>query len=227
VPTTLQDRVNEGRSVITTNAAGAAQDDGFLPDSLSQIPVPDADPSFVSYLMIRQAMNALARLQERYVVDQPASELQAYVCSVLRRVGRPLRMGDIARFLCVEPQTVTGLVKRMELKGLVRRVQSTEDRREVLLEVTDEGRERARQALMLTQTVRKKAFGSLSLDQHVALAAVMMQIRDLALDALGDDPTPTNDILWSVYTPDQLEPFFTARGGPMPDQHSAKMKFQA
>ncbi len=202
--------------MTVTDASSATQDDGFLPDSLSQIPVPDADPSFVSYLMIRQAMNALARLQERYVVDQPASELQAYVCSVLRRAGRPLRMGDIARFLCVEPQTVTGLINRMAAKGLVRRMPSLEDRREVLLEVTDEGRERSRRALLLTQTVRKRAFASLGLEQHVALARVMMQIRDLALEALGDDPASTNEILRSVFARGQIEPFLdeepTAKG---------------
>lgn len=188
--------------------AAPTTDDGFLPDALRQFPVPVADPTFVSYLTIRQAMNALTRLQERYVVDQSASELQAYVCSVLRRAGHPLRMSDIAHFLCVEPQTVTGLIKRMEQKGLVCRVQSTEDRREVLLEVTEEGREHSRRALLLTQTVRKQAFSSLALEEHVALANVMMQIRDLALKALGDDPSATDEMVRSVFTPKQIEPYF-------------------
>ena len=190
-------------------ALSALPDDGF--------PLDPADPSFVSYLMIRQAMNALARLQERYVVHQPSSELQAYVCSILRRAGRPLRMGDIARFLCVEPQSVTGLVKRMELKGFVRRVPSQADKREVLLELTDEGRERSRQAFMHTQSVRKRAFSSLTLEQHIALAKVMLQIRDLALDALGDDARQTDDILRAVFAQQQIEPFL----GPAA-QHAAR-----
>jgi DNA-binding MarR family transcriptional regulator len=178
-----------------------------LPDALQQVPIPDVDPSFVSYLTIRQAMNALSRLQERYVIDQPASELQAYVCSMLRRTDRPLRMGDIARFLCVEPQAVTALAKRMEAKGLVRRAQSTDDRREVLLEVTEAGRELSRRALLLTQTVRRQAFSTLSLEEHVQLAKVMVTIRDLALKSLGEEPQGTDSVMRSVFAPGQIAPF--------------------
>ena len=189
-----------------------SETDGFLPDALQQIPIPDVDPSFVSYLAIRQAMNSLSRLQERYVIDQPASELQAYVCSMLRRADRPLRMGDIARFLCVEPQTITALAKRMEAKGLVRRVQSTDDRREVLLEVTEAGRELSLRALLLTQTVRRQAFATLTLEEHIQLAKLMITIRDLAIKALGEDPAGTDSVMRSVFAPGQIDPFLGAEG---------------
>jgi DNA-binding MarR family transcriptional regulator len=192
---------------LTATRPESQDTDGFLPDALEQVPVPVVDPSFVSYLTIRQAMNALSRLQERYVVDQPASELQAYVCSMLRRADRPLRMGDIARFLCVEPQAITALVKRMEAKGLVQRVQSTDDRREVLLEVTEAGRELSLRALLLTQTVRRQAFATLSLEEHVQLAKVMITIRNLALKALGEDPLGADSVMRSVFAPAQIAPF--------------------
>lgn len=181
--------------------------DEFPPDALGQAPIPSADPSFVSYLAIRQAMNSLSRLQERYVIDQPASELQAYVCSMLRRADRPLRMGDIARFLCVEPQTITALVKRMEAKCLVHRVQSTQDRREVLVGLTEKGRELSQRALLLTETVRRRAFAALTVEEHVQLAKVMITIRDLALKSLGEEPQGTERVMRSVFAPEQIDPF--------------------
>lgn len=165
------------------------------------------DPSFVTYLAVRQAMNALNRLQDRYVVDQPTSEIQSYVCATIVRAGKPMRMGDIARFLCVEPQTITGLISRMEAKGLVKRVRSETDRRHVLVDVTDDGRARWENAMKLTQTVRREAFSEMTLDEQVSLAGIMFGIRDMALTALGEDPTNANSLMRRVFFPSQLAPF--------------------
>lgn len=165
------------------------------------------DPSFVSYLAVRQAMNALRRLQERYVVNQPASEIQAYVCATIHRAGRPLKMGDIAKYLCLEPQTITGLISRMEAKGLVTRTKSTGDRRQVLVDVTDEGRALWEQAMKLAQTVRRDTFSQMSVDEHANLAAVMFGIRDTALSALGEDPTQANVLMHEIFPPETLAPF--------------------
>lgn len=165
------------------------------------------DPSFVTYLAVRQAMNALNRLQDRYVVDQPASEIQSYVCATIVRAGKPMKMGDIARFLCVEPQTITGLISRMEAKGLVKRVRSEADRRHVLVDVTDEGRARWENAMKLTQTVRREAFSEMTLEEQVNLAGIMFGIRDMALAALGEDPSNANNLMRRVFFPSQLAPF--------------------
>ena len=165
------------------------------------------DPSFVTYLAVRQAMNSLRRLQERYVERQPASETQLYVCAVIVRVGRPIKMGDIAKFLCLEPQTISGLVARMEAKGLVTRVRSTSDKRQVLVDVTEAGRASWQNAMRLTQTVRRRAFAEMSLHDHVRLAGVMFGIRDMALSALGEDPAEADSLLKSVFSAEQLAPF--------------------
>ncbi len=49
-------------------------------------------------------------------------------------------LGDVARRLMVTPAVVTGLIDRLERRGYVRRINSTDDRRRVLLALTDEGR---------------------------------------------------------------------------------------
>jgi DNA-binding MarR family transcriptional regulator len=48
-------------------------------------------------------------------------------------------IGDIAERLCVEHHTTVGLVDKLEQRGLVRRERSTEDRRQVFLELTTAG----------------------------------------------------------------------------------------
>jgi MarR family transcriptional regulator, 2-MHQ and catechol-resistance regulon repressor len=48
-------------------------------------------------------------------------------------------MSALARFMGVRPQTVTPIVDSLEKAGWIRRVRSSEDRREVFLELTPKG----------------------------------------------------------------------------------------
>lgn len=50
------------------------------------------------------------------------------------------KVNDIAKRLLLETNTVTPLLKRMESEGLVRRSKSTEDARQVLVQLTPKGR---------------------------------------------------------------------------------------
>jgi len=63
--------------------------------------------------------------------------------ATLRQLGRSgaLSAGDLARGIAVSQATITGIVDRLELRGLVTRTRSAEDRRRVVIELTDAGRE--------------------------------------------------------------------------------------
>lgn len=58
-------------------------------------------------------------------------------------------MGDLCDLLYLSSSTVTDLVDRLESNNLVRRVRSKEDRRVVILEITEEG-------LALLRKIKKK-----------------------------------------------------------------------
>ncbi len=61
---------------------------------------------------------------------------------LLRIVGRFPGMppGEIARLLHVHPSTLTGIAERLERQGCIRRRTDSQDRRRILLGLTDEGR---------------------------------------------------------------------------------------
>ena len=64
---------------------------------------------------------------------------QYNVLRILRGEGKPLPVLEIAsRTIAVTPG-ITGLVDRMEIKGLVKRERCTEDRRKVFVSITDKG----------------------------------------------------------------------------------------
>lgn len=62
--------------------------------------------------------------------------------ATLRQLGRAgsLSAGELARGISVSQATITGIVDRLELRGLVTRTRSDEDRRRVVIELTEAGR---------------------------------------------------------------------------------------
>jgi DNA-binding MarR family transcriptional regulator len=84
-------------------------------------------------------------------------------------------LGDVARRLMVTPAVVTGLIDGLERRGYVRRINSTDDRRRVLLALTDEGRAAAESVSSQLRADLASALGTFSpgeleqLDESLAL----------------------------------------------------------
>ena len=68
-------------------------------------------------------------------------ELSPVQCHVLHLLepGRPVPMGQLAETLSCDASNVTGLVDRLEARGLIRRRSSSADRRVKVLELTPAG----------------------------------------------------------------------------------------
>lgn len=65
----------------------------------------------------------------------------AMAVDFIARQPHPPRLADISRFLMQEPQSLTTLIHRLERRGWLRRQPSERDRRAVLLELTEAGRQ--------------------------------------------------------------------------------------
>jgi MarR family transcriptional regulator, lower aerobic nicotinate degradation pathway regulator len=75
---------------------------------------------------------------ERRAADHNMSITQARLLGVLR--DRTPTMNELAKLLGLDKSSVSGLIDRAERRGLVVRIPSTEDRRAVLVGLTDDGR---------------------------------------------------------------------------------------
>jgi DNA-binding MarR family transcriptional regulator len=64
---------------------------------------------------------------------------QVWAIKVIEKHG-PLRVSDLARLMYLHPATVGGILDRLEMRGLIVRNRSTEDRRVVEVNLTDDGR---------------------------------------------------------------------------------------
>jgi DNA-binding MarR family transcriptional regulator len=68
---------------------------------------------------------------------------ELYVLEHIRE-DNPWRFNDFAENYCIKPSTLTGIVTRLEKKGLVRRERSEKDRKAVYLHCTPSGQGIAR-----------------------------------------------------------------------------------
>jgi len=95
--------------------------------------------------LIRRLMQAgelyTKELNKKYQVSAPQVN-----CLLVLYENGPLPLSQIAKHIMVKSSTVTGIVDRLEQKGLVRRVRNSPDRRMITIELTEAGNALAQNA---------------------------------------------------------------------------------
>ena len=87
-----------------------------------------------------------------------------------------LTIGAISQKRGVDPPTITGIVKRLEQSGLIERRHDLEDRRQVKVYLTDEGRNIMRYLPDATRAFNEIMMRGFSEDQQRDLIAKLQQI---------------------------------------------------
>jgi DNA-binding MarR family transcriptional regulator len=101
-------------------------------------------------------------------------DLSPAQCHVLHLIepGRPLPMGRLADTLSCDASNVTGLIDRLETRGLIRRQPSSGDRRVKVLQLTPAG-SRLRAQLLRRMTGPSLPLSNLSLVQQRTLVEIL------------------------------------------------------
>lgn len=87
-----------------------------------------------------------------------------------------LTVGAIGTRLALEPSTITPLVKRLELAGLVERQRSAQDERQVHVHLTTNGRELRARTRCLAETLGERS--GMSAQELGALNKQVQRLRD-------------------------------------------------
>ena len=104
-------------------------------------------------------------------------ELSPAQCHVLHLMepDQPIPMGKLAEALACDASNVTGLVDRLESRGLVRRQASKGDRRVKVLELTPTGI-RLRSIVLERMTQPPDSLSRLSADEQRALVKILRRL---------------------------------------------------
>ena len=130
-----------------------------------------------------EAWQLLMRLffAQRANLPPLAAELQLSPaqCHVLHLIepGQPIPMGQLAETLACDASNVTGLVDRLESRGLIRRHPSARDRRVKVLDLTPTG-SRLRTLLLDRMTMPPATLRRLSVREQRALVRILTRLLE-------------------------------------------------
>jgi len=91
---------------------------------------------------------------------------------------------DIGEKLFLDSGTLTPLLKRLEAQGLINRTRSTADERQVLIALTQKGRELREEARAVPQAILSNS--ACSVGELVAMKNELVALRDKLNAALGE-----------------------------------------
>jgi MarR family transcriptional regulator, lower aerobic nicotinate degradation pathway regulator len=145
------------------------------------------DPESVGALAYRLKLldNALVARKAAAVRALDLTESQCRVLTLLAD-GVPKSATHLAREALVTSQTMTGIVKNLEVKGLVTRHPSPDHARVMLVSLTESGVTRADQAHELARHVESSLRDAMSDKTYQKLLQLLERAADLAPD-LGID----------------------------------------
>ncbi len=130
----------------------------------------------------RSAYAELRCIGSERMIRQGLSMGHLHALSILDRHGET-PMSGLADRLDVSLSNTTGLVDRMEERGLVERHRVPDDRRIVMVSITDRGREALADNDLLKEELIRSILGALDAPRLERLAAALDDIRD-AIDTV-------------------------------------------
>ena len=140
------------------------------------------DYSFHYLLMAAQAL-----FQRSVMAELNGSGLTAGQPKVLDYLG--LHDGSVQKSIAagcqIDPATLTGLLNRMEEKGLIRRCNEQGDRRSLHVYLTDQGREKQREVRQTLERQTQTVLAKLDETQRAQLLDGLFQICSSMADMEG------------------------------------------
>jgi MarR family transcriptional regulator, lower aerobic nicotinate degradation pathway regulator len=135
-----------------------------------------------AYLLDDQIGFLLRQVTQRHttiffqLMGDGLTPMQWAVLAKLLEIGRTSQTA-LGRAVCMDAATVKGTVDRLILRGLVLRLQDAEDRRKLLVDLTEEGRAATLRNLDAASAISRETLAPLSEEEARRLFMLLMKIR--------------------------------------------------
>lgn len=143
------------------------------------------DPKDSAAYMMRRIITLVAAEVDKAFEPQGLTSAQWVPLFKLYH-GDARTVAELARESQLDTGAMTRLLDRLEAKGLVTRVRSSEDRRVVNLELTKEGREAAQEIPQVLCKVQNAFLQGLSVEEWQQLKDLLRRILDNGLALQGE-----------------------------------------
>jgi DNA-binding MarR family transcriptional regulator len=158
-----------------------------VPDTGGRGPADAADADAI-IAAFRSAYRELKCIGSRRMLHAGMSMTQQYVLAMLDRHGE-MTMSQLAELLDVSLSNATGLVDRMEERSFVERARVPDDRRVVLVRITDQGRTALSEVEILRDDLLARILSELDPTQLERVGQVISDLGGAIARVAAADPS--------------------------------------
>lgn len=141
---------------------------------------PDVDVSGMAIIgRLGRLDRAIRPLLDQVFAEHDLEGWEFDVLATLRRNGEPhqLTPGQLLDSMMITSGAMTNRIDRLASRGLVERVKGAEDRRQVLVTLTDEGRRVVDAALVDHAANERRILGGLPAEQQAELVTLLRRLH--------------------------------------------------
>jgi DNA-binding MarR family transcriptional regulator len=143
---------------------------------------------YALWVLLGQAKDMVFKAREKELRQYGISPEEAAVLFIVQCLGNQATPTEISRWLLRKPHTVSGILSRMEKKGLVTKTKGPPRKNLVRVTLTDKGEQAYYQSTKI-ESIRQ-IMSSLSEQERQQLSSRLKTLRDRALKELGIDTKP-------------------------------------
>jgi DNA-binding MarR family transcriptional regulator len=160
--------------------------DGF------QAEYPDADPASTELMatLVRTGFVLTSELDRAVAASIGINQAATNTLAVVEGADGLLTPSEISDRTLISSATMTSTLDRLEARGWVRRIPNPEDRRSVLVEITDEGRELCDRFLPGIHAIERSVMSELDPDERKRLLELLEKVLAGAARVAAAAPTP-------------------------------------
>ncbi len=128
------------------------------------------------FFQLSKASQAGIRFWAGKIADRNVSPVQGLVLISLAEEDRTTS-AHLGQRVQLDSATLTGIIDRLEKSGLVERQKNPDDRRAILICLTEKGRQMAEELKRISETANREFLAGLSADEERMLRALLCRIR--------------------------------------------------
>jgi DNA-binding MarR family transcriptional regulator len=153
---------------------------------------PDGDPlaAEVTATLVRVGEALFDEIDRCMAASFEASQNILNTLAVIDGAGEPLTPTQIGERVFSSSASTTGTLDALERRGWIRRLPNPDDRRSVLVEITDEGRATADRFLPGIRALEHAVLAGLSDRDRATLMRLLGKVLDGIAAAAGEPPIP-------------------------------------
>ncbi len=180
-------RRSQHGSVASPAALGAVR---LGPDFAAEYP--DGDPATAEALstVIRAGQALYEEIDRAMQASIGVPESALNTLAVIEGAERPLTPSEISERTFRSSATMTSILDVLERRGWIRRVPNPEDRRSVLIEISEDGYAVADRFLPGVRKIERAVMGDLSTKELAALMKILTKILENTARVCAAEPIP-------------------------------------